>query len=91
MKKKNLPKLSKQEIKEAKLFFKARGYTLKNIYWHRYYKGINGEFHKDYIPYDIFNPKINPMLNQRRQWPALLDKNFTYNLFKEFNQPKRIV
>ena len=91
IKKKNLPKLSKQEIKEAKLFFKARGYTLKNTYWHRYYKGINGEFHKDYIPYDIFNPKINPMLNQRRQWPALLDKNFTYNLFKEFNQPKRIV
>ena len=91
LEKRDLPKLSAEEINEAKTFFKERGYKLKNTYWHRYYKGINGEFHKDYIPYDIFNPKINPMLNQRRQWPALLDKNLTYHLFREFNQPKRIV
>ncbi len=89
--KRDLPKLSAEEINEAKSFFKARGYKLKNTYWHRYYTGINGQFHKDYIPYDIFNPTINPKLNQRTQWPALLDKNFTYSLFKEFNQPKRIV
>ncbi|MBO3117478.1 hypothetical protein J4050_12010 [Winogradskyella sp. DF17] len=91
MKKKNLPKLSKQEIKEAKLFFKARGYTLKNTYWHKYYKGLNGEFHKDYIPYDIFRPYIDGQLNQRRLWPALQDKNLSYKLFWEFNQPKSIV
>ncbi|WP_412561071.1 sugar-transfer associated ATP-grasp domain-containing protein [Winogradskyella sp. MIT101101] len=91
MAKRNLPKLSAKEIKEAKSYYKARGYKLKNTYWHRYYKGINGEFHKNYVPYDIFNPKINPRLNQSRQWPALLDKNLTYNLFREFNQPKRIV
>ncbi len=89
--KRDLPKLSAEEIKEAKSYYKSRGYNLKNTYWHRYYKGINGEFHKNYVPYDIFNPRINPMLNQRRQWPALLDKNLTYNLFREFNQPRRIV
>lgn len=91
MAKRELPKLNAAEIEEAKSYFKSRGYKLKNTYWHRYYKGINGEFYKDYMPYDIFNPRINPMLNQRRQWPALLDKNFTYHLFREFNQPKRIV
>lgn len=91
IKKYDLPELSDTEIREAKLFFKSRGYKLKNTYWHRYYKGMNGEFHKEYVPYDIFNPTINPKLNQRRQWPALLDKNFTYVLFKDFNQPKRVV
>lgn len=90
IRKMNLPKLSPEEIKEAKSFFKSNGYKLKNTYWHRYYKGINGEFHKNYMPYDIFNPIINARLNQRRHWPALLDKNLTYNLFKEFTQPKYI-
>jgi hypothetical protein len=91
MRKMNLPKLSLEEIREAKSFYKSNGYKLKNTYWHRYYKGVNGEFHKNYMPYDIFNPIINPRLNQRRQWPALLDKNLTYNLFKGFNQPKHII
>lgn len=89
--KQKLPKLSNKEIREAKAFYKSRGYKLKNTYWHRYYKGMNGEFHKNYVPYDIFNPRINPRLNERRQWPALLDKNFTYHLFKEFRQPRRII
>lgn len=91
MKKYDLPQLSKKEIKEAKEFYNSKGYRLKNTYWHQYYKGLNGEFHKEYVPYDIFNPIINPIINQRRQWPALLDKNFTYTLFKDFNQPKPIV
>lgn len=91
MQKYDLPKLSTEEIREAKSFYRARGYKLKNTYWHQYYKGMNGKFHKNYIPYDIFNPRINPKLNQRRQWPALLDKNLTYNLFKGFDQPKLVV
>ena len=91
VRKTKLPKLSLEEIIEAKSYYKSKGYKLKNTYWHRYYKGINGEFHKDYMPYDIFNPIINPRLNQKTQWPALLDKNLTYNLFKEFDQPKPII
>ena len=54
MQKKDLPELSKAEIKEAKDYFKSKGYKLKNTYWHKYYKGLSGEFHKDYMPYDIF-------------------------------------
>lgn len=87
----NLPKLSLEEIKDAKAYYQSKGYKLKNTYWHRYYKGINGKFHKNYMPYDIFNPIINPRLNRRSHWPALLDKNLTYNLFKDFNQPKHII
>ncbi|BAO77623.1 sugar-transfer associated ATP-grasp domain-containing protein [Winogradskyella sp. PG-2] len=91
MYKMNLPKLSSEEIKELKSFYKSNGYKLRNTYWHRYYKGINGEFHKNYMPYDLFSSIINPRLNQKRHWPALLDKNLTYNLFKDFSQPKRVV
>jgi len=91
IKNKKIPKLSASEIKEAKSYYRLRGYKLKNTYWHRYYTALNGEFHKDYVPYDIFNPIINPKLNQRKQWPALLDKNLSYNLFEEFEQPKRVV
>lgn len=87
----DIPKLKPDEIKEAKAFFKSKGYKLKNTYWHRFYKYMNGEFHKDYIPLDIFRPLIEPKLNRKIYWPALLDKNLTFNLFKEFNQPKTII
>jgi hypothetical protein len=87
----NIPKLKSHEIKEAKAFFKSQGYQLKNTSWHRYYKAMSGHFHKDYIPLDIFKSKISPRLNQKTQWPALLDKNLSYNLFKDFDQPKRVL
>ncbi|BAO77621.1 sugar-transfer associated ATP-grasp domain-containing protein [Winogradskyella sp. PG-2] len=64
---------------------------MQNTYWHRYYTGITGVFHEDYIPLDIFRSIISFRLNQKRQWPSLLDKNLTYKLFKEFKQPTRIV
>lgn len=86
-----IPKLKPHEIKEAKSFFKSRGYKLKNTYWHRFFKSATGEFHKDYIPLDIFRPLIEPNLNRKIYWPALLDKNLTSNLFKEFNQPKTVI
>jgi len=87
----SVPKLSPQEAKEAKLYFKSKGYKLTSTDWHAYFKSVNGEFHKNYIPLDIFKTKISPRLNQKVQWPALLDKNLTYNLFKNFKQPKRVV
>lgn len=85
------PKLTPEEEQLAISFFKARGYKLHNTHWHRYLKATNGEFHSNYIPQDIYRPLIDPKVNQMRQWPALLDKNLTYNLFKEFNQPIPIV
>ncbi len=87
----NAPKLAPNQIEAAKAYYKARGYKLKNTYWHRYITAINGVFREDYVPFDIFIPFICPRLNELRQWPTLLDKNLTYNLFKEFEQPKRVV
>ncbi|MEW2921054.1 sugar-transfer associated ATP-grasp domain-containing protein [Muricauda sp. ANG21] len=85
------PKLSKNEVNAVKVFFRSKGYKLNNTYWHRYYSVMNGAFHVDYIPEDIFRAMIGPRMNQMRQWPALLDKNLSYILFKEFLQPKRVL
>ncbi|OZV69971.1 sugar-transfer associated ATP-grasp domain-containing protein [Winogradskyella aurantia] len=84
-------KLTKAEIDEAKAYFKSKGYNLRNTYWHQFYKGKNGIFHKEYIPEDIFRSKICHKLNQTLQWPALLDKNLSYTIFSEFSQPKRVL
>lgn len=84
-------KLTVNEIKEAKSFFKSRGYKLKNTDWHTFYKSMNGEFHKDYIPLGLFKTKISPKLNESTQWPALLDKNIIYRIFRDFELPKRVV
>jgi hypothetical protein len=91
IRKRNLPKLTIEEVRQAKSYYKSKGYILKNTHWHRYYKSINGEFHKDYVPYDVFLSKIGPRLNQKTQWPALLDKNMLYTIFKDFEQPKHVV
>ncbi|WP_179345207.1 sugar-transfer associated ATP-grasp domain-containing protein [Winogradskyella ursingii] len=91
LKKRKIPKLKQDQIKAAKAYYEARGYKLRNTYWHRYYTGVTGVFHEDYVPLDIFRPYIGYKLNEKQQWPALLDKNLTYNLFKEFNQPVRVV
>ncbi|NNE31855.1 MAG: hypothetical protein HKN40_05745 [Winogradskyella sp.] len=85
------PKLTQVEIKTAKRFYKKRGYKLQNTYFHRYYKAMTGEFHADYIPLDIFRPYICPEINSKKQWPALIDKNFTYTIFKDFKQPEYII
>jgi hypothetical protein len=87
----NAPKLKPHQIKAAKAFYKSKGYKLKNTYYHRYITAINGIFFENYVPLDIFRPIIAPKVNQQKQWPALLDKNLTYSLFKEFEQPKRVV
>lgn len=87
----NIPKLEPHEVEEAKSFYKSKGYKLKNTYWHRFYKHANGEFHKDYLPLDIFRPIMEPNLNRKLYWPALVDKNLTTNLFKGFNQPETVV
>ncbi len=83
--------LSPQQKKIAKDYYKAHGYRLNNTYWHRYYYAMTGEFYADYIPEDIFRSRIAPRLNEQKQWPALLDKNLIYNLFKEFAQPVSVV
>lgn len=91
VKKFNFDKLDKEEIRIAKAYWKSKGFKLDNTIWHQYYKGATGKFMKEYIPHDIFSSHIAPSLNQKTQWPALLDKNLSYSLFKDFQQPKRVI
>lgn len=84
-------KLDSKEIEAATAYFKSKGYKISNTYWHQYYKSVNGEFYASYIPEDVFCAIISPQFNQMRQWPALLDKNLSYNLFKNIHQPKCVV
>lgn len=86
-----IPKLTPQEDYQVKLYFKSKGYTLKHTDWHAYYKAMNGKLHNEYIPLGFFKSKISPKLNQKLQWPGLLDKNIIYRIFCDFEQPKRVV
>jgi uncharacterized ubiquitin-like protein YukD len=86
----NTPRLTQEEERLAHSFFKTRCYKLNNLHWHMHLKAVSGEFYANYIPEDIYRPLIDPKLNQMAHWPALIDKNLTYNLFSEFNQPKVI-
>lgn len=87
----NFDKLSKEEIYSAKTYWKSKGFKLDNTLWHQYYKGASGIFKKEFLPHDIFCSRIAPLLNQKTQWPALLDKNLAYSLFKEFEHPELLV
>ncbi len=91
IKKNSIQKLQPNQIKEAKSYYKSKGIKLNNTYWHSYYTHLNKQFHPEYIPEDIFRSSILPKFNEMRQWPALVDKNLYYILFKDFNQPKRII
>ena len=85
------PKLKSSQVEAVKFYFKSKGYKLNGTHWHSYYTALNKEFHVNYIPDDIFRSTISPRFNEMRQWPALLDKNLSYILFKDFNQPRRVV
>lgn len=87
----NIPKLTREEDAQVRQYFKSKGYTLKHTDWHAYYKALTGEFHNHYIPLGFFNTVLSPHLNQKLQWPALLDKNITYRLFDQFHQPKALI
>lgn len=83
--------LTSEETVRVKQFFKSRGYNLKHTDWHAYYRTLRGELHESYIPLGLFKSELSPKLNNKLQWPALLDKNLIYRIFSDFNQPTRVV
>lgn len=83
--------LTQLQKKKAVSFYKSKGIRLRNTLWHQFYTGMTGDFYENYIPEDIFHPCISPKLNQNLQWPALLDKNLSYSLFREFSQPVVVI
>lgn len=86
-----IPKLTTREDREVKAYFKSKGFNLDHTDWHAYYKVLNGGLYNEYIPLGLFKTKISPYLNQKLQWPALLDKNLIYRIFSDYEQPKRVL
>jgi len=87
----NSPPLNKTQIKEAKDFYKSFGFKNINTDWHQLFTHISGEFHKNYIPEDIFYTKIIPHLNMSKFGDALADKNLLNKLFPNVRQPKTVI
>ena len=85
---KPLTRLEKREIKN---YYHSFGFKNISTDWHRYYKHVNGNFYKEYIPEDFFYNVIEPSLNMRIMFPALTDKNILDKLVIGINQPKNIL
>lgn len=82
--------LTKSQIKDVKAYYDKFGFKNINTNWHRLCTHISGEFHKEYVPEDLFYNIIEPKLNRFRMHPALTDKNILNRIFKGVKQPKTI-
>lgn len=91
IKKHKPPKLNYTQKRQIREYYAKRGYKNIKTYWHQYYGGFSNNFSVKYIPEDIYHPIIADALNEKKQWPALLDKNLLYSLFSEFKQPITII
>ena len=85
------PVLNSKQKADIKGYYSKFGFQNINVKHHQYYAGFNGIFSVRYIPEDIFHPYIEPLLNNNRQWPALLDKNLLDRIFIGVKQPNSIV
>lgn len=83
--------LTKFQKKEISNYYAKFGFKNINTNWHRLYTHISGVFHKEYIPPDFFYNTIEPSLNMKIMFPALMDKNLLDKLFTEIKQPETIV
>ncbi len=83
--------LSRSQKREIKDYYSKFGF--KNICtdWHRLYTHMSGKFYKEYIPEDFFYNVVEPSLNMKVMFPALMDKNLLDKLFTDIKQPKTII
>lgn len=87
----NCKPLSKRQVKDIKKYYASFGFKNINTEWHRYFTHISGKFHKEYVPVDFYITVIEPCLNKRNKYPALVDKNLLKMLFTDVKQPETIV
>lgn len=83
--------LTKDQIDEIKAFYASFGIKGVNTNWHRYFTHMNSEFHKEYIPEDIFYNIIEPSLNMVDMSSSLTDKNLLNRIIKKVKQPLIII
>ncbi len=80
--------LTKDMEKEAKSFW--RKYKQVPMLYHNFYTEKNGEFHKEYIPDEIYYNYIQPYFNNYRLSKALDNKCYYHKMFKDIAQPKLV-
>lgn len=83
--------LTKLQKNEAKNYYASFGFNNINTDWHKYFTHVRGEFHKEYMPEDLFYNVIIPHLNMVSMHTALTDKNLLTKLFNGVKQPETIV
>ena len=83
--------LSKDQKNEIKKYYASFGLKGINTNWHRYYTHISGNFHKEYIPEDIFFNVIEPSLNMVNMTFALADKNLLNKIIRGVDQAKTVI
>ncbi len=87
----NCAPLTNSQVSEAKEYYESFGFKNINTDWHRYYTHVSGEFHKEYMPEDLFFNVIEPNLNMNKMLPALTDKNLLDRLFNNVLQPRTVI
>ena len=83
--------LTKDQIKEAKQYFKDRIGLRIPIYWHQYYYKRTGVFYPEYIPTSLYRLELLGRMNQMQSENAYRDKNLAEMLIKGILHPKTIV
>ena len=91
IKTKSAKKLSTDQRKQIKSYFKSNGLNHVSDQWHRFYSFCNGLFSAEYIPEDLFYLEIEPALNRQQFIEALADKNLLETLFQNVKQPESLI
>lgn len=80
--------LTSQMEKETKAFWDK--YKSVPMIYHNFYTEKNGEFHKEYIPDEIYYNYIQPHFNNYRLAKALDNKCYYHKMFCGISQPKLV-
>ncbi|MBQ2890171.1 MAG: hypothetical protein IJE44_00825 [Clostridia bacterium] len=80
--------LTEEMEKEAKSFWDK--YKSVPMIYHNFYTEKNGEFHKEYIPDEIYYNYIQPHFNNYRLAKALDNKCYYHKMFPGIAQPKLV-
>ncbi len=83
--------LTKDQIKEAKRYFKDRLEINIPIYWHQYYFKRTGVYSPEYIPTSLYRLELLGRLNQMQSESAYRDKNLAETIIKGIRHPQTIV
>lgn len=81
--------LTKGQKKEVKAFWS--GYKTLPFLYHNYYTEKYGEFHKEYIPDEVYYNFVQPHFNAYRLAKALDNKCYYPKMFSGIEQPKLVV